>query len=1290
LKKNQSVNEGTAINIISMVAIVSIVGIVAIFLILDSRSPAMLTSIGSSDTAFLEDSLTGHVISDNPASCTESDSGNDPGKYGEVQYGTAKGWDRCTGLDNKCSGENCYLIETYCNSANSNENSQPILTEKIPCEDCSQGVCTDMPHTITNDSNSNTDQEESVCTDSDGGKNADVKGTVNLGSGKHSDYCISKYNILNLFSISVPVDSCTGNDCVLKEYFCTSDKIESQEMECAYGCSNGVCTSHIEQNNSECKITKAYWEAPHDSITGNALAIPASEQNAITGNVVDSCASELGPCDASSKTNCEKTCGGKTYYCIDLDGSQWVTAQPACSNTVNSCRHAKFCGDDLLCYPPHGSWRYQFEIPSETGALCKNAVDDDCDGLADCADPACASECIGTGAKCPADLGTCDYSTVCDESGGKKTVDGKPFCPGWYCRAMQYNSMLIYNWVNSSSVAQCGISMCGSMAKCDGKQFYCTQRYVEGDSFASSWGYYSVLDLNLQTDRYNCGSFCNRCVDNYNCVNGKCDSDEPGTQECIDDIKAAYTCKPTPFGTLTNFYYDQSGTFVCNGQYVYCADIGYGSRVISAGEIEASCTGPSDACKDMTYFVKSGYSLPDQGSVMRTCYAMGDSQGYGWVDDKMVVCNDGSQVRKTVGCAASGKTEVSCSLSKVCVDKLGVCGPATSSCYSQCDGTEYLCGNIKGEWKWRTRQQTDDYCKDFLNSYPYYWYQDSTGSHQNQSCTNITFPGTCGKPIETCQASLGRMIPSTQEVCADLTIVSKGACASMDLVSGFCFDSEFALDQVKTIPPMGKPVVEGLFRWGVDSRGMAVMLPMDSNKGIAEDIIKIKFITGNGKPYPQNITLSGRSYPVYIKMSIKRGDGVICTSAQFPSNGCMMGEYPLSADGTIMLPIQGIPGNGEEHYSMGKLTGNLNPEYVKDAKIPGNLTLLSVAPAYQNEYNQIVGNNLEYPQNIFLANVLPPSHIDAVTPNTVGPNSIITLTGGPFDYHEVRSILPGYTYSIVIDYGSNSSIKPDPSYLYYCNSTKLQVKIPPELTGEHTIRVANGYGYSNAVTISVVSGITQSGQVNPECKKVQMYPSSISKVSPLNGTPGTPVDITLFYVYPSVNKPTSIFYSQKNATMTLTTTQSSSYFSYATYRTIVPEGASTGNIKIQPQGQDVMVGPVFTINGGSHDNRTEINTTPIGQLMNLVVESTGCDNKEQKVYFRVKDTATGQYVATMTNTNLTLSSSPKKYQWRVVSPKTYIFQAVRIMNNQEAQFVDSSNRLACAGSGQDMVCFTDE
>ncbi len=100
---------------------------------------------------------------------------------------------------------------------------------------------------------------ELTCSDTDGGKDYYVKGTViDANDQKGTDFCWN-YDFQNY-------GSCEGNEsgCVLVEHYCTkNESIGKEKYDCPYGCYDGIC---VKENEKEPPVAKIYAS----SISGEA------------------------------------------------------------------------------------------------------------------------------------------------------------------------------------------------------------------------------------------------------------------------------------------------------------------------------------------------------------------------------------------------------------------------------------------------------------------------------------------------------------------------------------------------------------------------------------------------------------------------------------------------------------------------------------------------------------------------------------------------------------------------------------------------------------------------------------------------------------------------------------------------------------------------------------------------------------------------------------------------------------------------------------------------------------
>jgi hypothetical protein len=131
-------------------------------------------------------------------SCSDTDGGIEEDEKGTVTAGGRSLSDECAGPDS--------VKENYC------EDGRPE-SKTVECgagEQCAGGECVQRP-----------------CSDSDGGKDASVKGTVSKGSQSSTD-------------------SCADSDSV-KEYFCAAGDVQTENVDCpsGFGCDEGRCVKNV-------------------------------------------------------------------------------------------------------------------------------------------------------------------------------------------------------------------------------------------------------------------------------------------------------------------------------------------------------------------------------------------------------------------------------------------------------------------------------------------------------------------------------------------------------------------------------------------------------------------------------------------------------------------------------------------------------------------------------------------------------------------------------------------------------------------------------------------------------------------------------------------------------------------------------------------------------------------------------------------------------------------------------------------------------------------------------------
>jgi len=186
--------------------------------------------------------------------CTDSDGGKDIFSAGTVADRSGSYSDRCT--------DAAGMEEWYCEGSTA-------TSKTIPCPtgyECQSGACIVSP-----------------CTDTDGGKAPDMKGTASVGTSEETDEC--------------------ENAATVKEFYCSGGKVLSENMACGASkyCSNGACGEKVCTDSDNGKNT---------SKTGTTASGPDSQ----TDSCFDSTTVKEYFCDGNTISN-EKIACASGYSC---------------------------------------------------------------------------------------------------------------------------------------------------------------------------------------------------------------------------------------------------------------------------------------------------------------------------------------------------------------------------------------------------------------------------------------------------------------------------------------------------------------------------------------------------------------------------------------------------------------------------------------------------------------------------------------------------------------------------------------------------------------------------------------------------------------------------------------------------------------------------------------------------------------------------------------------------------------------------------------------------------------
>src|SRR5215211_272428 len=264
---------------------------------------------------------------------------------------------------------------------------------------------------------------------------------------------------------------------------------------------------------------------------------------------VGNCRSGIRICAGGKlSTGCEievlpavEACNGKDDDCDgQVDEGFNLQADPyhcgSCSTVCNSSQQCK----DATCIPAR-----------ET--VCFDGLDEDQDGLTDCADPECQSKSCGTGCVCG---GAEKRESLCDDLADNDS-DGLTNCEDPDCNGLSCGSgckcVLGTNAVGIKSETNC-------VDKADN----------DGDTLTD------CDDPDCEGQSCGVGCLCSPGFTETNCYD-RIDNDRDGLVDCADPDCAAKTCKPSP------------ATMTCDAVAVACSCNG-----VANPPPESLCTDGSD------------------------------------------------------------------------------------------------------------------------------------------------------------------------------------------------------------------------------------------------------------------------------------------------------------------------------------------------------------------------------------------------------------------------------------------------------------------------------------------------------------------------------------------------------------------------------------------------------------------------------------------------------------------------------------------------------------------------
>ena len=167
--------------------------------------------------------------------CTDFDGGKNYyiKSYAEVPgtYGPSKTYDVCLGTYSYETMDKPEVSEVYC------DQTGQVKRETYTCPNgCREGAC-------------KANWQNVPCIDTDGGQNANIKGTTSDSLVTLTDSCV--YNQPNKLS----------------EYYCDQWGANKKSVDCPDGCSDGACNDQVSGTNSDAYVTRLDYSPSSYSIT---------------------------------------------------------------------------------------------------------------------------------------------------------------------------------------------------------------------------------------------------------------------------------------------------------------------------------------------------------------------------------------------------------------------------------------------------------------------------------------------------------------------------------------------------------------------------------------------------------------------------------------------------------------------------------------------------------------------------------------------------------------------------------------------------------------------------------------------------------------------------------------------------------------------------------------------------------------------------------------------------------------------------------------------------------------
>lgn len=359
------------------------------------------------------------------------------------------------------------------------------------------------------------------------------------------------------------------------------------------------------------------------------------------------------------------------------------------------------------------------------------------------------------------------------------------------------------------------------------------------------------------------------------------------------------------------------------------------------------------------------------------------------------------------------------------------------------------------------------------------------------------------------------------------------------------------------------------------------------NRMGAEDLVQILVKDADGKPYPRRIYNSSLWIWADVELVLKltRSDGITMTITD------AAGE-----DGKLSIPVSALRSKRSCPVTSWWCVDNV------DNPIPPGSVALNISPraseVFDTKSREVLDVQLSGGSGlsgIKLFTVANPPNLTSLSKSSVKVGETVTLNGANFDVAGASDSIQvnqlfvdlnpatGFLRRVNIGFGT-LAYPGGEDFIHYCGPTKIKFELPYNVhaanavaVGKHTVTLRNNYGYSNTLDLTVVSG-TGTPENDPVCAGSS---GTITSISPNSGPAGTTVVIKgTGFQWPGQQSSIHIVSFGGVYATSVKDIKDSASLTVKQIEAVVPAGAKTGKITVQPFLKHIITGPTFTVTEG--------------------------------------------------------------------------------------------------------------